>query len=88
MNQTFNYVTLDIPNISIPDLKPLFFLWEFIPIPDQPQWEEDMVSAVKSFDIYLPNISLREYQGTFNHRVVLRNNEGGGTRYAGYLPHP
>lgn len=77
MNQTFNYVTLDIPNISIPDLTAsLLPMGEFIPTLDQPQWEEGMVSAVKSFDMYLPNFSLREYQGTFNHRVVLRNNEG------------
>jgi AraC-like DNA-binding protein len=79
MNQSYNYVTLDNPNLSLLDpATSNGTLGEYMPTPNPPAWDEDVVSAVRSFDMYLPNFSLREYQGIFNHRVVLKNNEGVG----------
>ncbi len=79
MNQKYSYVTLDNPNISLRDpATSRIPLGEYITTPNPPAWEEEIVSAVRSFDLYLPNFSLREYQGMFNRHVVLSNNEGIG----------
>ena len=78
MTQSYNYVTLDsanVPLISEPNNTSARF-GEFVPFE-----EEEVTSklgSVKSKDMFLPNFSLRAFEGKMHRNTVFYDQQGSG----------
>lgn len=73
-----NHITLDTPNIPIltPDKSALTPYGEFVNSRDYFAHLDPQDGVIRSRDMYLPNVSIREFEGTFSRDIVFENRQG------------
>jgi AraC-like DNA-binding protein len=84
MSFSKNCTTINNPNIPIlpPAIAATVPLGKFLPIPND-ESVNYVVSAMKVYDMYLPNFSLRSIEGRVVDNTVFSNQNGEGTNLLG-----